>query len=173
MTRRTLISPERIRARVAELGEELSLFYEGRELTMVILMNGALFFGADLARAIRAPLRLDSIAVQSYVQDAPSGKLTIRCAPKLDPAGRNILLADDVLDTGLTLRDTADWFRAKGAADVRTCVLLDKVFDDPARAKLIHADWVGFRIPDRYVIGYGLDSEEAYRNLDRVCVLQN
>lgn len=171
MTPKILISSDRIRARVAELGEELTRFYEGSPLTMVILMNGALFFGADLARAIRLPLRLDSMGVQSYCQDVSSGRVTIRSAVKLDPAGRRILLVDDILDTGLTLEKTAKAFLDAGAVDVRTCVLLNKIFDDPAKEKKFAADWVGFRIPDRYAVGYGLDSEEEHRNLDCVCVL--
>jgi hypoxanthine phosphoribosyltransferase len=160
-----------IRKRIAEMGREISAYYGGDLVTLVVLANGALIFGADLARAITCPLEWDVVSVASYADDRSSGKLTFRSTPKLDPAGRRILLADEVLDTGITLARLKEWYAERGAAEIKTAVMVEK---DRLRAPGApeHADWTGAELPDLYMVGYGLDSHEKYRNLPYVAELE-
>ncbi len=159
-----------IRARVAEMGREIGAYYGDDLVTLVVLANGALFFGADLARALTCPVEWDVVSVASYSGDRSSGKVNFRGVPKLDPAGRRILLADEVLDTGLTLARMKAWYLEHGAAEVKTVVMVEKDRLRPPGA-LAHADWTGVVLPDRYMVGYGLDSHEKHRNLPHVAAL--
>jgi len=159
-----------IRARVAEMGREIGAFYGDDLVTLVVLANGALIFGADLARSLTCPVEWDVISVASYAGDRSSGEVAFRGAPKLDPAGRRILLADEVLDTGLTLAAVKKYFLDRGAKEVKTTVIVEKDRPRPAGA-LEHADWTGVVLPDRYLVGYGLDSHEKHRNLPHVAAL--
>ena len=159
-----------IRKRVAEMGREIGAFYGDDLVTLVVLANGALIFGADLARALTCPLELDVISVASYSGDRRAGKVNFRGAPKLDPAGRRILLADEVLDTGITLAAVKRHYLDLGAKEVKTVVMVEKDRPRPAEA-LAHADWTGAVLPDRYLVGYGLDSHERHRNLPHVAAL--
>ena len=165
-----LITPEEISKRVAELGAELTEFYRGRDLTAVIILNGALFFGADLIRRIELPLQIDSFAASSYAHYRSTGILTVRAPQKLPVRDRHVLLIDDILDTGLSMQCAVTHFRELGAASVRSCVLMNKHIPEKCLAS---ADWTGFHIPDHYVVGYGLDSEERYRNLPAIAVLDD
>lgn len=160
----TLFSETEIRERIRILASELTLFYKGKDLTAVVLMNGGMFFAADLLRRIDLPLHIDSLAVSSYANDRSTGELVIRSELKKIPSGRHVLLLDDILDTGLTLRKTVEYLKKQEALSVKTCVLLDKILPD-GEAKHASADWYGFRVPNHYVVGYGLDSDEFYRNL--------
>jgi hypoxanthine phosphoribosyltransferase len=159
-----------IRKRVAEMGREIGGFYGDGLVTLVVLANGALIFGADLARSLTCPVEWDVISVASYSGDRSSGKVNFRGAPKLDPAGRRILLADEVLDTGLTLAAVKKYYLDRGAEEVKTAVMVEKSRPRPAGA-LEHADWTGVTLPDRYLVGYGLDSHEKHRNLPHVAAL--
>ena len=159
-----------IRERVAEMGREIGAYYCDAPVTLVVLANGALCFGADLARALTCPVEWDVVSVASYIDDRSSGQLDFRGKPKLDPAGRRILLADEVLDTGLTLARMKAWYLEHGAAEVKTAVMIEKPRPRAAGA-LEHADWTGTRLPDRYLVGYGLDSHEKFRNLPYVAAL--
>ncbi len=167
---RILLEEKVILARLDELAAAITAHYRGRPLTALALLNGALFFAGDLLRRIPLPLLIDTVAVSSYRHEASSGKLTLRSAPKLPVAGREILLLDEILDTGLTLRGVRDYLLEQGAAEVRSCVLLDKACRR-APGGLAHADWCGFEIPDVYVVGYGLDADEQHRNHPFVGVL--
>lgn len=173
MKQRILVSRTQIAERVEQLGFEISAYYRGKPLTIVPLMNGAMIFAADLCRAIdNDELFIDSLAAASYENDASSGTLTRRSMLKLPVAGRHLLLVDDILDTGRTLQDMKEFFVDAGAASVRTCVLLTKELDPAKPARKMTADWSGFSVPDLYVIGYGLDSHEKYRNLPDIRVLE-
>ena len=159
-----------IRRRIAELGREIGAYYGGDTVTLVVLANGALCFGADLARAIDCPVEWDVASVASYVNDRSSGQVGFRGKPKLDPKGRRILLADEVLDSGLTLARMKAWYLERGAAEVKTAVMVEKIRPRAAEA-VGRADWTGVTLPDRYLVGYGLDSHEKYRNLPYIAAL--
>ena len=154
-----LFSAEQIAARIAEMGREIREFYRGRDLTLIAVMNGGAFFAADLARAVDLPLWFDSIRAASYSDDR-RGEFHLESEPKLDPRGRQILLADDVFDSGNTLRLCRELLLDRGAAEVRCAVLVNKII--PGRSSM--PDWAGFSAPDRYLVGVGMDSHEMYRN---------
>ena len=159
-----------IRRRIDEIAADINRTYAGLELTAVIIMNGGVFFAADLLRRIELPVCVDSLAAGSYLHHASTGQLTMRGGLKLDVKGRHILLIDDVLDTGFTLAELQKKILAAGAASCRTCVLVDK--DIPPEKKKAKADWFGFRAPAQYIVGYGMDSDEHYRNLPDICILR-
>jgi hypoxanthine phosphoribosyltransferase len=158
----TLISERRIRRRVAELGNELSSCYGKKHLTVIFISNGALVFAADLIRNITLPIHLDSISASSYKGTRSSGKIKIASGAKVDMKNRHVLVVDDILDTGRTLTEAISAIEKYHPKDIRTCVLLDK---PSRRVKPLKADFVGFEIPDVFVVGYGLDYNEYYRNL--------
>lgn len=158
-----LLSTETINGRINELAEELNGFYGDQRITVMALVNGALVFAADLVRRLEMPLCLDTFAMSSYDGHISSGILDFRSRPKLEISGRHILLVDDILDTGLTLSKVKAWMKEQGAASVKVCVLLEK--DIACRHEEVSADWTGFKVPDVYVYGYGLDKDEFYRNL--------
>ena len=160
-----------LRGRVAELAAEISRAYAGLELTAVIIMNGGVFFAADLLRQIAVPVCVDSLAAGSYLHHASTGQLTVRGGMKLNVKGRHVLLIDDILDTGFTLAELQKKILASGAASCHTCVLIDK--EIPPERKKTKADWFGFRAPAEYLVGYGMDSDEHFRNLPDICILRD
>ncbi len=167
---KVMFSPEAIAQRVAQLGNEITEFYRGKPLVVIAIANGGIFFAADLLRKIDLPLEMDTIEVASYVGNKSTGKIVFRSEEKLPVAGKNVLLIDDVLDTGVTLRRLCDYFRDKGAVSCRTVVAVDKKVARAADG-VPRADWYGFVAPERFLIGYGMDSDEIYRNLPFIGVL--
>ena len=167
---RVLVSETAIRKRIEALAGKINRTYRGEDLTVIAIVNGALIFAADLLRQLRTPLRLDCLRAASYHSGTQAGgKPVIVDNLKLDIAGRQVLLVDDILDTGNTLAAVRQLLLAKGAARVRTCVLLDK---KARRGVPFEAEYVGFGIPDEFVVGYGLDFNERYRNLPCIGVLK-
>lgn len=164
-----LITDKMIARRIAALGREIERDFAGRDLVVVSLLNGTVMFIGDLIRQLSHPLRLDFIGVSSYGQGTESGDLVFTKELRLDVKGRDVLLVDDILDTGRTLRRVLEKLRPLGAKRIRTCVLLDK---PSRRVEKVTADYVGFTIPDQFVVGYGLDFAEKYRNLPFVGVLR-
>jgi len=164
-----LISEERLQARVRSLARELDRDFAGRELVIVALLNGAILFVADLVRQVALPLRVDFIGVSSYGAGTTPGELLFTKELRLDVRGRDVLLVDDILDTGRTLTAVSARLRRLEPRSLKTCVLLDK----PARRReAVRADYVGFEVPDLFVVGYGLDFAERFRNLPFVGVLK-
>jgi hypoxanthine phosphoribosyltransferase len=166
-----LVSEDQIAAKVAELGRQISEAYTGRELTLVSVLKGSLPFMADLMRAITIPVRIDLMEVSSYggVTTESSGLVRILKDLSASIDGRDVLLVEDIIDTGLTLNYLLRYLRGKNPRSLRICALLDK----PARRLVdIPIDYVGFTIPDQFVVGYGLDYGELYRNLRYVGVLR-
>ncbi|MBF0614117.1 MAG: hypoxanthine phosphoribosyltransferase [Magnetococcales bacterium] len=160
-----LLTTTMIQERMRILSEEITPRLQP-DVLMVTLMNGAFFFGADLARMLSSQgcrLTLDFLVMSSYgAGTVSSGTITTRLDVRTPLNNRQVLLIDDILDTGLTLQTASRHLVAKGAAEVLTCVLLDK----PARRKVgIQADFVGFEIPNLFVVGYGIDYNEQYREL--------
>jgi hypoxanthine phosphoribosyltransferase len=166
---RILITERHIARRVRQLSTEIERDFRGRELVVVSLLNGTVMFLADLIRHLSLPLRLDFIGVSSYGSGTTSGELVFTKELRLDVRGRDVLLVDDILDTGRTMRRVLAKLRPLKPRRIKTCVLLDK---PSRRVERVRADYVGFRIPDLFVIGYGLDYAERYRNLPFVGVLK-
>ncbi|EIQ00282.1 hypoxanthine phosphoribosyltransferase [Opitutaceae bacterium TAV1] len=165
-----LVPESEIKKRLRKLGAEICTLYGDEEITVVALINGAIFFTADLLRHIPNPVRLDCVRISSYRNETRSlGKPRILGNLSLDIANRHVLLIDDILDTGKTLSVVANMIRKLEPASVRTCVLLDK---RGRREVEFEADFVGFQIPDKFVVGYGLDFAERYRNLPCIGVLK-
>ena len=165
-----LISEEEIRTRVADLGRRISEDYEGKELTLVSVLKGSLPFMADLMRAITIPVAIDLMEVSSYGTATESSGL-VRILKDLSSSidGRDVLIVEDIIDTGLTLNYLVRYLRGKNPRSLRICTLVDK----PARRLVdIPIDYRGFEIPDQFVIGYGLDYGEYYRNLPFIGVLK-
>jgi hypoxanthine phosphoribosyltransferase len=166
-----LLTEEQIATRVAELGERITADYEGRTLTLVSVLKGSLPFMADLMRAIDLPLRIDLMEVSSYGGTTTESSGLVRILKDLSAsiAGDDVLIVEDIIDTGLTLNYLIRYLRGKNPKTLRICTLLDK----PARRLVeIPVDYIGFQIPDQFVIGYGLDYGEVYRNLRFVGVLK-
>ncbi|MEI7809810.1 MAG: hypoxanthine phosphoribosyltransferase [Verrucomicrobiota bacterium] len=165
---RILITDEQLVRRVKTLAREIEKDFRGREMVVISLLSGTVMFLADLIRHLNLPLRLDFIGVSSYGSGTASGELVFTKELRLDVRGRDVLLVDDILDTGKTLSRVLPKIRALEPRRLKICVLLDK----PARrVEKIRADYVGFAIPDFFVVGYGLDFAERYRNLPFVGVL--
>ncbi len=165
-----LVTEDQIRTRVQELGRRLKEIYGDEEFTVISIMNGAILFTADLLRQVDNPIRLDCIRTTSYGNTTEShGTPKIIHGLTLDVANRHVLIVDDILDTGKTLSLIAGMIRGMKPASVRVCVLLDK---KGRRQVPFEADLVGFEIPDRFVVGYGLDFAERYRNLPSIGVLK-
>ena len=165
---RILITEAQIARRIREMSGDLVRDFEGRELVVVSLLNGTVMFLADLIRHLSLPLRLDFIGVSSYGAGTESGDLVFTKELRLDVRGRDVLLVDDILDTGKTLYRVLGKLRALKPRRIKTCVLLNKA---ARRVEDVEADYVGFEIPDFFVVGYGLDFAERYRNLPFVGVL--
>ncbi len=165
---RVLISDRQIARRIRALSRDIARDYAGRELVVVSLLNGTVMFLADLIRNLSLPLRLDFIGVSSYGAGTESGELVFTKELRLSVRGRDVLLVDDILDTGKTLCRVLGKLRALHPRRIRTCVLLNKA---ARRVEAVEADYVGFEIPDLFVVGYGLDFAERYRNLPFVGVL--
>ncbi|MCX7866743.1 hypoxanthine phosphoribosyltransferase [Limisphaera sp. VF-2] len=163
-----LIPEERLARRVRALARRIQKDYQGRDLVLVALLSGTLVFLADLIRHLTLPLRLDFIGVSSYGAGTVPGRLVFTKELKLDVAGRDVLVVDDILDTGRTLRRVLEKLEALRPRSLRVCVLLEK---KGRRVEPVKADYVGFEIPDLFVVGYGLDYAERYRHLPFVGVL--
>jgi hypoxanthine phosphoribosyltransferase len=166
---RVLITDGQLAQRVRSLARAIEHDFRGREVVVVALLNGTVLFLADLIRHLSLPLRLDFIGVSSYGAGTESGELVFTKELRLDVRGRDVLLVDDILDTGKTLSRVIPKLRSLKPRRIKVCVLLDK----PARrVAKVAADYVGFEIPDVFVVGYGLDYAEKYRNLPFVGVLR-
>jgi hypoxanthine phosphoribosyltransferase len=165
----TLIDADALRTRVAELGEEVSAYYEGQELLLVGVLKGAVFFMADLMRHLTVPCEVDFMAISSYgAQTDSSGVVRILKDLDINIEGRNVLVVEDIIDSGLTLSYLMRNLESREPASLEVCALLTK----PARREIdVPVRWIGFEIPNRFVIGYGLDFAERYRNLPYVGVL--
>ncbi len=165
---RILIADDLIARRIGQMAREIERDFKGREMVVVSLLNGTVMFLADLIRSLSLPLRLDFIGVSSYGAGTESGDLVFTKELRLDVQGRDVLLVDDILDTGKTLYRVLGKLQALKPRQIKTCVLLNKA---ARRIEDVEADYVGFEIPDFFVVGYGLDYAERYRNLPFVGVL--
>jgi len=158
-----LITEDEIKRRIKQLAKEVeNIFPSGEDLIVIGLLKGSFMFVSDLVREIRRPVLVDFMSVSSYVGTESSGNVSIKKDIDINIKGKNVLLVDDILDTGRTFKKVLEIIQFKNPKDIKTCVLLDK----PARRVVdIEADLVGFSIPDYFVVGYGLDWDELGRNL--------
>lgn len=166
---RILISPEEIRAAAARLGERITEDYQGRDLVLITVLKGGLFFLADLCRHVDLPHSIDFMAVSSY---GPGAAGSVRITKDLDDSieGRDVLMIEDIIDTGLTLNYLLRVLRARKPASLAVCTLLDK---DVRRLIDLPIEYRGISVPDRFLVGYGLDLEGVWRNLPYVATLHD
>ncbi|MFO8241024.1 MAG: hypoxanthine phosphoribosyltransferase [Dissulfuribacterales bacterium] len=161
-----VLSSETIKTRVCELGEQISRDYHGRPLVLVGILNGAFIFVADLVRNIRNPLRIDFVRLASYGSQAESsGRISITKDIELDIKDTDVLVVEDIVDTGYTLKYLKEVLKLHNPASVRICCLIDK---KERRKVAVEVDYVGFDIPSGFLVGYGLDFNENYRHLPAV-----
>lgn len=165
---RVLITRTALAQRVRALSRDIEREFTGRELVVVAVLNGTAMFLADLIRHLSIPMRLDFIGCSSYGAGTESGELVFTKELRVDVRGRDVLLVDDILDTGRTLKRVVAKLEELKPRRIKTCVLLEKA---ARRTENIEADYVGFKIPDLFVVGYGLDYAERFRNLPFVGVL--
>ena len=171
MAQTTLITREQIDRRVAEMAKEISTEFAGSELIALCVLKGAVFFCADLVRQMTLDVALDFIQISSYGnQKYSSGVVTILKEPQLDMRGKSVLIVEDIIDSGLSIREVNNYIESRGAAKVKTASFLDK---PKARKVPFTPDYVGFAIEPQFVIGYGLDFAEKYRNIPEVQVLSD
>ena len=168
---RTLIDRDRLQARIREMGEEITRDYAGRNLHLLAVLKGACVFLSDLMREIDLPLTLDFIGISSYgAATKSSGEVKITKDLDKSLAGKDVLVVEDIIDTGLTLNYLVNIFRSREVSSLQICALLDK----PDRHEAdVEARYIGFTIPNEFVVGYGLDVAERYRNLPFIAVPQN
>lgn len=167
---RILFDEATIHRRLDELATQISQDYRDRELTVIAVLSGSVILVADLLRRIPLPLKLDFLSVASYHGEVNAGELIFRQASLPNVAGRHVLIVDDILDSGVTLAGIGEKLATVGPSSVRICVLLEK---RKTRIRAIEPDYVGFKIADEFVVGYGLDYMERYRNLPCIGVLRN
>lgn len=165
-----LVTEEKINQKVQELGEQIASDYRGKQLLCVCILKGAVPFMADLIRQIDLPLEIDFMSVSSY-GNAMKSSGVVRIIKDLERSieDRHVLIVEDIVDTGLTLKYLVELLRGRNPASIKTAVLLDK---KPCRKVEFEADYIGFVIPDEFAVGYGLDYAEKYRNLPYVGVLK-
>ncbi|GMV99177.1 MAG: hypoxanthine phosphoribosyltransferase [Candidatus Hydrogenedentota bacterium] len=164
-----LIDSETIQRRVSDLAREINNDYAGKELVLAIVLKGALVFAVDLMRQLRVPVTVELVHATSYSGTQSSGQMNISLWPERSLHGQHIILVEDILDTGLTASTLFERLLAIQPASLKLCSLLDK---PSHRAHPVSADYVGFVIDDEFVVGYGLDYEQAYRHLPAIYVLQ-
>jgi hypoxanthine phosphoribosyltransferase len=167
---RVLISAEKIQARIRELGQQISEDYPTGKLHLVCILKGACFFLTDLARAMKRDVSVDFMGISTYGKGkSSSGEVRVTKDLDISLEGADVLIVEDIVDSGVTLNYLMHVLEQRKPHSLRIAALLDK---PERRLRPIHANYVGFRIPDRFVVGYGLDYAERYRNLDDICVLE-
>ncbi len=165
-----LLSEEQVNKRIKEIGEQISKDYADKEVHLVCVLKGGSFFMCELAKRITVPVFLDFMSVSSYGSDTKSSGV-VKIIKDLDESmtNKNVLIVEDIVDSGRTLSYLQDMLKQRGAADVKLCTLLDK----PERRVVdVKVDYVGFQIPDEFVVGYGLDYDQKYRNLPYIGVVK-
>lgn len=168
--RAVLVSEQQLKDKVAQLGAQISQDYAGKDLVLVSILKGAVVFMADLMRAVTIPCSIDFMVVSSYgAGTTTTGLVKIIKDLDSDLSGKDVLIVEDILDTGVTLSNLVPMLKMSDPNSVRICAILDK----PSRRRAdIQADYIGFQVPDEFVVGYGLDYDEKYRNLPYVGVLK-
>lgn len=159
---KTLISEEELQKRVQEMATQISKDYEGKDITFICILKGSVFFTVDLAKNIPSNVKLEFIRVSSYHGTESTGEIELKLDLKEDIEGKDVIIIEDIVDTGRTLSYLKEHLKTKKPKSLRICTLLDK---KERRVCEIEPEYVGFNIPDKFVLGYGLDVDELYRNL--------
>jgi hypoxanthine phosphoribosyltransferase len=169
MAQTTLITRVQIAQRVEEMGRQISADFAGSQLIALCVLKGAMFFCSDLMRHLNLDVALDFIQISSYGNETySSGVVTVLKEPQLDMHGKQVLIVEDIIDSGLSMREVFRYIESRGASKVKTATFLDK----PAARKVeFRADYIGFSIDPKFVVGYGLDYAERYRNIPEIQVL--
>ena len=168
--KQVLLTKEQIAKRVEEMGKQITADYEGKDLIVVVLLKGAAWFATDLTRAIDLPLRVDFMVASSYGNGtSTTGNVKVKLDVSENIAGKHVLLIDDIIDSGVTFAAISDMLRQNKPASLKTVALCDKA---ERRINGMEADYVGFKIPDEFVVGFGLDYSGDYRNLPYIGVLK-
>jgi len=168
---RVLIPSEQIQARIRELGATISKDYPDGDLHFICILKGACFFMADLARAMQRDVAIDFMGISTYGKGkTSSGEVKVTKDLDISLEGANVLIVEDIVDSGVTLNYLVHLLEQRRPSSIRIAALLDK---PERRLRPVHVSYVGFQIPDQFVVGYGLDYAERYRNLDSVCVLES
>lgn len=167
---RVMLPEEDLDKRIKELGEVISRDYEGKTVYLVCILKGAAVFAMELAKRITVPCVIDFMATSSYGSGTvSSGVVKVTKELDMDPKGRDVLVVEDIIDSGNTLSFLQEYFKEKGANSVKLCTMLDK----PDRREVdVNVDYTGFSIPDEFVVGYGLDYDQRYRNLPYIGVME-
>jgi hypoxanthine phosphoribosyltransferase len=164
-----LLTVQQIQQRVKELADEISKDYEGREIISIGILKGAFMFFSDIVKLIQTPMDIDFLNVSSYSMTESTGKVNIHTDLREEIKDRHVLLIEDIIDTGVTINHIRGMLLAKKPASLKICCLLDK---KERRKVEVGIDYTGFEIPDKYVVGYGLDYENKFRNLPYVAILK-
>ncbi|HWR59270.1 MAG TPA: hypoxanthine phosphoribosyltransferase [Thermodesulfovibrionales bacterium] len=164
-----IFSAEQIQNRVKELGDRISGDYQGKDLLVVGILRGAFMFMSDLVRAIKVPLTVDFVMAASYIKTNTSGEVHIYCDIREEMTGRDILLVEDIADTGITLNYLKERILQEHPSSLKICAFLNK---RERRTVDVNLDYVGFEVPNEYVVGYGLDYENKYRNLPYIAAFR-
>lgn len=169
VTGKPMFTVNEIQSRVRELAGKISSDYEGKDLHVIAILKGAVMFFSDIVRSIRVPLTVDFITASSYVETSTTGEIKVHCDIRDDVRGKDILLVEDIADTGITLNYIKERLLERGARSIKICVFLDK---KERRIVDVPLDYVGFEIPNVYVVGYGLDYNNKFRNLPYISVFK-
>lgn len=164
-----LFTVEQIQNKVRELASKISEDYEGKDLLCVGILRGAFMFFSDIVKLIRVPMDIDFLTASSYLKTETTGEIKIHADLREDIKDRHVLLIEDIIDTGLTLKHIKDMLLVRNPASLKICVFLDK---RERRVVDVKLDYVGFEIPNKYVVGYGLDYENKFRNLPYIAIFK-
>lgn len=164
-----LISEEQIQRRVRELALKISKDYEKKDLVVLGILKGSFMFLSDLIRYIKSPLKVDFIIASSYIKDSSSGEVKIHYFPREELKGKDILLVDDIIDTGISLQFIKEKILEQKPSSLKICVLLDK---KDRRIIDVAVDYIGFSVPNKFIVGYGLDYQEMFRNIPYITIFK-
>ena len=166
---RVLLPEEELDARIKELAEQISKDYDGESILAVCILRGAAYFACELTKRLTVPVMIDFMTTSSYgAGTVSSGDVKVKKDIEMDPAGQNILIIEDIIDSGNTLNFLKKYFKDKNVKSIKLCTLLDK----PDRREVdVDVDYTGFTIPDQFVVGYGLDYDQKYRNLPYIGIV--
>lgn len=167
---KVLIRKEEIQKRLYELAEQIDKDYEGKEITIVSVMRGAIFFTVDLTLKMKSKLRYEFITISSYEGTESTGKITLREDLRDSIEGKDVLIVEDIVDTGRSMNFLLNYLKEKKPASIKVCALADKV---ERREIEVPIDYVGFEIPNKYVVGYGFDIDNNYRNIPQIMYVED